>query len=213
MLIQGLIVICMGLPLFYLGYIVYKKSSFAKLCRGSYAVIFRGPDKAWVRLLPAKNGLIQKPEGKYLLKKEKKINFSWPQGGYVVPKDTNIPYIMWPLTGSDSVKSPVGLLVYDIGNPMPRQGEGIDALGRNHSSPIDPDTIDAINDARIAREIFVDIPDELRKDAKKGGKLGDLIPWIAIGLCALTLVLVFIMYTNVNTMAGDISTIKGGMGY
>jgi hypothetical protein len=120
---------------------------------------------------------------------------------------------MWPLTGSDSVKSPVGLLVYDIGNPMPRQGEGIDALGRNHSSPIDPDTIDAINDARIAREIFVDIPDELRKDAKKGGKIGDLIPWIAIGLCALTLVLVFIMYTNVNTMAGDINTIKSGMGY
>lgn len=204
-LIQGLIVICMGFPLFYFGYLFYKKSHNSKLCRGAYFCVFRGPDRAWSRVLPAKNGLIQKPHGKYLLKKEKNVNIPWPEAGYVVPKDMRIPPIMWPLNGSAFVQVPVGLLVYDIGNPMPREYVT--------DSDIDPDTINAIDDSKVARQLFTEIPDELDKGSKKGGKIGDLIPWIAIGLCALTLVLVFIMYTNVNTMAGDISTIKAGMGY
>lgn len=203
-LIQGLIVICMGFPLFYFGYLYVKKSHNEKLCRGAFVCMFRGPDKAWMRLLPAKNGLIQRPQGKYLLKKEKNINIPWPEAGYVVPKDMRIPPIKWPVNGSTFVQATAGLLVYDIGNPMPREYQT--------DSPLDPDTINNIQDSKAASDVFGTLDDN-DKQSKKGGKISELAPWIAIIGIGITLILVFIMYTNVNTMSGDLNTIKGGMGY
>lgn len=213
MIIQGLIVICLGLPLFYLGYMFYKKSHNEKLCRGAFAIMFRSPDRAWFRLLPCKNGIIQKPEGKYLLKKERNIRIPWPEAGYVVPKDTAIPPIKWPINASPFVQATVGMLVYDVGNPMPRPQAGLEPLGQDHESPIDPNTILSIYNANTAEKVFTEYDKMLDLGLKKGGKFGDLLPLIAIGLCAITLVLVFLMYTNMNSMAGDISTIKAGMGY
>lgn len=221
-LIQGMIAICMGIPLFYLGYLVWKKSQNAKMCRGAYACMFRGPDKAWVRLLPAKNGLIQKPSGKYLLKKERGVRFSWPEAGYVVPKDMPIPSVMWPLTGSDFVKVPVGILIYDIGNPMPQINEGDNFTEEGGIKPlpksnlrnvIDPDTINNIHDADVARQIFIDIPNEMDKGAKGKGKVSDLMPYIILIAIGITLILVFMLYTNQGSMANDLNQIKGGMGY
>jgi hypothetical protein len=205
-LIYGLIFFGMGALLFYFGYIYWKKSQNTKMCRGAYACLFRGPDKNWVRLLPARNGLIQKPAGKYLLKKERKFNIPWPEAGYVIPKDLPILPIMWPLTGSDQVKCPVGLLVYDIGDPMPIQKRGDKYV-------IDPDTIDNIHDADVARQLFVDIPNELNKDAKVKGKLTDLLPYVIVIGIAGILILQFIIMGNQSTTVNDLNQIKGGLGY
>jgi hypothetical protein len=203
-LIYGLVIIGMGFPLFYFGYLFVKKSQNEKLCRGAFACMFRGPDKAWVRLLPAKNGIIQKPKGKYLLKKEKNINIPWPEAGYVIPTNMRIPPIKWPINASPYVQAIAGLLVYDIGNPMPREYKT--------DSPLDPDTINNIQDSKAAADVF-DTLDNNEKQTKKSGKLSDLVPWIAIIGIGIVLILVFIMYTNINTMAGDLNNIKNGMGY
>lgn len=203
-LIYGMVVIVMGIFLFYFGYLYIKKSQNEKLCRGAFACMFRGPDKAWIRLLSAKNGIIQKPKGKYLLKKEKNINIPWPEAGYVIPNNMRIPPIKWPINSSPYVQATVGLLVYDIGNPMPREYKT--------DSPLDPDTINNIHDSKAAADVF-DTLDNNEKQAKKSGKLSDLIPWIAIIGIGITLILVFIVMTNQSNMANDINQIKGGMGY
>jgi len=212
-LIQGLIVICMGFPLFYFGYLYVKKSQNEKLCRGAVAVIFRAPDKVWVRLLPFKNGLIQKPEGKYLHKKEKNLKIPWPEGGYVIPKGTKMPPIKWPINANGFVQATVGAIVIDVGNPIPREGDGNGVLARNHESPIDPSTILSIYNANTAEKIFLEYDKMLDGSAKKGGKISDLVPWIAIIGIGLILILVFMIYTNQGTMANDLNQMKGGLGY
>jgi hypothetical protein len=212
-LVIGLIVICMGVPLFYFGYTVYKKSHNEKLCRGAVAVVFRSPDKVWVRLLPIKNGLIQKPDGKYLLKREKNIKIPWPEGGYVIPKGSKMPPIKWPINANPAVQSSVGAIVIDVGNPIPREQVGNGVLPNNHESPIDPSTIMAIYNANTAEKIFVEYDKMLDTGVKKGGKLSDLMPYAALIAIGIVLVLVFMIYTNMGTMSNDINQMKGGFGY
>jgi hypothetical protein len=203
-LVDIIIVLVLGVPLFLVGQLTWKRSQNARKCRGAYLCLFRGPDRSWVRLLPARNGLIQKPAGKYLLKKEKVLNIPWPEAGYVIPKDMRIPPIEYPFTGSSFTKVTVGLLVYDIGNPMPR--------GYVTDSEIDPSTIDAINDSKIAMDIFSTIPNELRKDEKKSGGT-TILPWIAIALSGIALILIFIVLTHQGSIASNVDTIKKGLGY
>lgn len=205
-LVYIVILLVLGIPLFIMGNMVWKRSQNAKKARGAYVCIFRGPDRSWVRLLPARNGLIQKPEGRYLLKKERNINIPWPEAGYVVPsKDFKIPVIEYPFTGSSFVKVSVGLLVYDIGDPMPR--------GYSKSSTIDPDTINAIYDSKIAREVFIDIGNEMENADKKKGGLGGFMPWITIAGIGIALILILIIFNKQGTMAGNIEVIKKGLGY
>lgn len=204
-LVDIIIVLVLGIPLFIVGNLVWKKSQNAKKARGSYVCVFRGPDRSWVRLLPARNGLIQKPEGKYLLKKEKNIDIPWPTAGYIVPKGMRIPVVEYPFTGSSFTKVSVGLLVYDFGNPIPR--------GYVTDSPIDPETIDSIYDAKIAKDIFTTVPEELDKAGKKASGVSGFLPWIAIGLSGIALILIFMVYSNMGSMASNVDMIKKGLGY
>jgi hypothetical protein len=204
-LIYIVILLVLGIPLFIIGNLVWKKSQNAKKSRGAYVCIFRGPEKTWVRLLPARNGLIQKPSGKYLLKKEKNLDIPWPTAGYVIPKGMRIPLVEFPFTGSSFTKVFVGLLVYDIGDPEPR--------GYSEDFSTDPDTINNVHDSKFARELFIDIPNEMENGEKKKGGMGGLLPWVAIALSAIALILIFIIYTHQGSMASNVDVIKKGLGY
>lgn len=104
-----------------LGGAAFKRNKHAKLCQKGYYCILIGPDRVWMKVLPAENGLIVQPQeedrGKFYKKGEIKI--PWPEEGYIVPTEGPVPTVSYPIEASSYTQVPVGMLIYHVGCSMP----------------------------------------------------------------------------------------------
>jgi hypothetical protein len=120
-LFVGIIILVLVIFAGIFGGAALKRSKNAKLCQSGYYCILIGPDRAWMKVLPAQNGLIVKPEGdskkKFYKKNEPEI--PWATNGYIVPKEGPVPTVPWPVEAHSSTQTTVGMLIYHVGCAMP----------------------------------------------------------------------------------------------
>jgi len=117
----GFIILALAAGFGIFGGIALKRSKHAKLCQKGYYCILIGPDRVWMKVLPAKDGLIVKPQGEDIKKFYKKgePEIPWSQEGYIVPKIGPVPTVSYPIEASNYTQVPVGLLIYHVGCSMP----------------------------------------------------------------------------------------------
>jgi len=202
-LVYGLIVLILVIALAVFSSIAFKRSRNSKLCKSGYYCIFRGPDEAWGEILECKGNILQAP----IDKKRKKgaPAHKWPTGGYQVPTDMKIPYMMYPLNASPQTQCPVGVLIFDIGNPIP--------LNYKNASDISPEVIEAIAESNLAVKVFKDWAEMLGEDeAQLKSKRGNIFSYITIALIAACLILLIINFIGQSSINNHLKEIMDAFG-
>lgn len=120
-LFVGFIILTLVIIAGIFGGIALKRSKNAKLCQKGYYCILIGPDRVWMKVLPAKNGVIVQPQGEDIKKFYKKgePEIPWSQEGYIVPKEGPVPNVSYPIEASTYTQVSVGMLIYHVGCSMP----------------------------------------------------------------------------------------------
>jgi len=193
----------LGIPLCIFGAIALKRSKNAKLCKAGYYCIFRGPDEAWGEVLECKNNILQAPAGK---KRKKGLpEHKWPTGGYQVPTDMKIPYIMYPLEASSHTQYPIGVLIFDIGNPTPLNYKG--------ASEMSPEVLESINENNLAIKIFKDWSEMLGEgEAQQKASHGNMVLYIALIGIIGCLIMCVISYIAQMSISNDLETFMEAFG-
>lgn len=120
-LFVGFVILALVIVAGVFGGMAFKRAKNAKLCQSGYYCILIGPDRVWMKVLPAENGLIVKPEGdnKKKFYKKDEPTIPWSQDGYIVPRVGPVPTVSYPIEASHHTQVPVGMLIYHVGCAMP----------------------------------------------------------------------------------------------
>lgn len=188
-----------------------KRSKNAKLCESGYYCILIGPDRVWMKVLPAENGIIVKPEGenkkKFYKKNEPEI--PWSQRGYIVPKVGPVPTVNYPIEAHSSTQVSVGMLIYHVGCAMPL---GYDEEGKfcGYGKLIGaaPEVIGATYKSRDTMDLFDDSAHETQNAPVSAPKNNIWNIILLIGIIAAVIIGV-VTYISVT---GGLSDIKNGFG-
>jgi len=214
-LVVGIIILVLVLVAGGFGGTTLKRSKNAKLCQTGYYCILIGPDRVWMKVLPAKNGLIVKPEGenkkKFYNKKEPEI--PWSQDGYIVPRVGPVPTVNYPIEANSYTQVSVGMLIYHVGCAMPL---GYDEEGKfcGYGTLLGaaPEIIGATYKSQDTMDLFSDSTNESTGTNQNNSKSNVWNIILLIGILAAILVGILI-YVKVSGTAGGVNTIKNGFGF
>jgi hypothetical protein len=188
-----------------------KRGKNSKLCQSGYYCILIGPDRAWMKVLPAENGLIIKPEGdnkkKFYKKNEPEI--PWATNGYIVPKEGPVPTVPWPVEAHSSTQTTVGMLIYHVGCAMPLgYNEKGKFIGYGTMSGAAPEIIAATYKSRDTMDLFNDSTNESTNTPVGNSKSNIWNIIIIIGIVAAIIIgIVTLLAVN-----GGIGDLKNGFG-
>jgi hypothetical protein len=188
-----------------------KRSRNAKLCNSGYYCILIGPDRAWMKVLPAKNGLIVKPEGdnKKKFYKKNEAEIPWATNGYIVPKEGPVPTVPWPVEAHSSTQTTVGMLIYHVGCAMPLgYDEKGKFIGYGTMSGAAPEIIAATYKSQDTMDLFNDSTNE-SSSTPVGNQKSNV--WNIILLIGIIIAIIGIVVTYIS-VTGGIGDIKNGFG-
>ena len=207
----GALVLILVLVVGGFGGIYFKKSKNAKLCQGGYYCVLIGPDRVWMKVLPAKNGLIVKPEGDNVKKfyKKNEPEIPWATNGYIVPKEGPVPTIPYPVEASSSTQVSVGMLIYHVGCAMPL---GYDEEGKfcGYGKLIGaaPEVIGATYKSQDTMDLFNDSANDNPNTPVVTSKFNIVNILTLVGVAAI-IILCILIYVAVT---GGIGDLKNGFG-
>jgi len=210
-LVVGIIILVLVIIVGGLGGAAFKRSKNAKLCQAGYYCILIGPDRVWMKVLPAENGLIVKPEGenkkKFYNKKEPEI--PWSQDGYIVPKVGPVPTVNYPIEASNRTQVSVGMLIYQVGCSMPLgyDKEG-NFCGYGKLIGAAPEVIGALYKSRDTMDLFSDAANE-PTGTPVGNPKGNM--WNIILLIGIAAIIILGVMTYL-AVTGGIGDLKTGFG-
>ena len=193
----------------------FKRSKNSKLCQKGYYCVLIGPDRVWMKVLPAENGIIIKPEGenkkKFYKKNEPEI--PWSTNGYIVPKEGPVPTVPWPVEAHSSTQTTVGMLIYHVGCAMPLgYDENGKFVGYGVMSGAAPEIIAATYKSRDTMDLFSDSTNEQSNISVGNSKSNVWNIILLVGVIAAVIIGIAI-YVKVSGSAGSINTIKNGFGF
>lgn len=192
----------------------FKRSKNSKLCQKGYYCILIGPDRVWMKVLPAENGLIVQPKGedkkKFYKKGEPEI--PWSQVGYIVPKEGPVPTVSYPIEASNRMQVSVGMLIYHVGCAMPMgYDEKGKFIGYGVLSGVAPEIIAGIYNSKDTVTLFGKATEgeSTTPQQQPKGNMWNIILLIGlIGAIAVGVITLISVYGN----AGILNDIKNGFG-
>ena len=200
-LVYGIIILILLLAVGGFGGASFKRSKNTKLCQGGYYCILIGPDRVWMKVLPADNGLIVQPTGDALKKfyKKNEPQIPWATDGYIVPKEGPVPTVPWPVEASNYTQTTVGMLIYHVGCSMP-MGYDKDGkfIGYGTISGAAPEIIAALYKSRDTVQLFRQAATENQDtpQTKQHTNIWNIITLIGV---AAVLILCIIIYMAVTS--------------
>jgi hypothetical protein len=210
-LFVGIIILVLVIFAGIFGGAALKRSRNAKLCQAGYYCIIIGPDRVWMKILPAQGGLIVKPDSlskrKFYKKNEPEI--PWATSGYIVPKEGPVPTIPWPVEAHSSTQVSVGMLIYHVGCAMPLgYDENGKFIGHGIMSGAAPEIIESISNNQDTQDLFSDAASEPSNTPVGSSKSNIWNIITLIGIAAI-LILCVVIYLAVT---GGIGDLKNGFG-
>jgi hypothetical protein len=207
----GFIILILAIVGGVFGGATFKRNKNAKLCQAGYYCVLIGPDRVWMKVLPAENGLIVKPEGenkkKFYNKKEPEI--PWSQDGYIVPRVGPVPTVSYPIEASSMTQVSVGMLIYHVGCAMPL---GYDKEGKfcGYGTLIGaaPEVIGATYKSRDTMDLFNDSTNEPTNVPTGNPKFSIWNILTLIGIAAILILLVVVYFA----VTGGFTHINNGFG-
>jgi hypothetical protein len=210
-LFVGIIILVLVIFAGIFGGAALKRSRNAKLCQSGYYCILIGPDRTWMKVLPAQGGLIIKPDSaskkKFYKKNEPEI--PWATSGYIVPKEGPVPTIPWPVEAHSSTQVSVGMLIYHVGCAMPLgYDENGKFTGYGTLSGAAPEIIESISNNQDTQDLFSEAASE-PSNAPVGSPKSNVWNIIILIGIAISIIIGIMTYISVT---GGFTHINNGFG-